>query len=146
MRFLNGFFEAHRHHIPRIGRVMSVGAVGFIIQTALFEILGIRLAFVAASTAAIIGGECAILSNFFLNNRFSFREAAEVPVPLWRRLVRFHMVSSGSLIMQWVSVFLAESVTQEHMFLRLAYVCGVGVGFLINYSGYYFYVWRKHES
>ena len=130
------------HHGWRVLRVVAVGAVGFLIQSAVFEVLGIQLALVAASTAAVIGGECAILSNFALNNRFSFSDAAR-SVPIFKRLIRFHIVSSGSLLTQWLFVFIAESSTDDDLILRFAFIAGVGIGFLINYTGYYFFVWRK---
>lgn len=127
-----------------MAKVLSVGAVGFVIQTVIFEALGIRLALVAASTAAVIGGEAAILSNFFLNNRFSFADA-ERTTALWKRLLRFHLVSSGSLATQWILVLVAEQFTSDVFLLRGAFLVGVGLGFLLNYSGYYFFVWRENR-
>ena len=134
-----------REHVGRIPRVMIVGAVGFVIQTTIFETIGIRLMIFAASTAAVLGGECAILSNFFLNNRFSFQSERH-RYPLILRLIRFHVVSSGSLALQWLFVFTAERMTSDVVALRLAYLFGIGLGFLSNYAGYYFFVWQRHKT
>lgn len=143
---LKELYARHGHHMYRVMRVLAVGGVGFIIQSVIFEVFGIRLGLVAASTAVVIGGECAILSNFFLNNRFSFRDAALHAAPLLSRIVRFHVVSSGSLATQWTFLFVAERLTQDPLILRGTYILGVGIGFLMNYSGYYFFVWRKRRD
>ena len=135
-------FEAYGHHLPRMGRVLIVGGIGFIIQSIIFELLGIRFALVAPSTAALIGAEVAVLSNFTLNNRFNFREATEQHPLMWR-LVRFHLVGVGSLASQWTCIFVTEHFTTDHLILRAAFVLGVGIGFIFNYTGYYFFVWRR---
>lgn len=130
----------------RLLRVVAIGGIGFLLQTAVFELLGIEWAVVSASTAAVIGGEAAILSNFFLNERFSFRDRIRQAAPLPTRLLRFHIVSSGSIFIQWVVISIAEQATSDANLLRLAFVAGVGLGFLINYAGYYFYVWRRSSA
>ncbi|MDO8521789.1 MAG: GtrA family protein [bacterium] len=134
--------QSHWHHVPRMGRVLMVGGVGFIIQTTIFELFGIWLGIVAPSTATLFGGEFAILSNFFLNNRFSFRDADDAS-PLYKRILKFHLVSGASLATQWTCVFIAEHISQSVLFLNGAFLVGVGIGFILNYTGYYFFVWRK---
>lgn len=129
----------------RLLRVVTIGGVGFVLQTIVFEVLGIRLHLVRPSTAAVMGGELAILSNFFLNERFSFRDRVAQAAPFISRFVRFHVVSAGSVAVQWILIFAAESLTGEPVILRTTYVAGVLLGFLINYAGYYFWVWRKKE-
>lgn len=135
-------------HIPifiqsRIFRVACIGGIGVIIQTAIFETLGIWLALVSASTAAVIGGEVAIVCNFALNNRFSFGDRGHGALG-WR-LLRFHMVVAGSLFIQWLFVFTAEHATHDLLIIHGAYAAGILVGFMSNYIGYHLFVWRKHE-
>ena len=134
--------ELIRNHHMRVTRVVMVGAVGFVIQSLIFEILGIRLSLVAASTATLIGGECALLSNFFLNDRVSFHDKGR-GISRLARLARFHLVSSGSLATQWILVFVVEHMTQNLLALRGAYLIGVGLGFVLNYTGYYLFVWQR---
>ncbi len=139
------FFRTHKHHVFRMTRVILVGSVGFVIQMSIFEIVGIRLQLVAPSTAALFGAEFAILTNFFLHSRYSFADMMPA-APLLPRLLRFHLVVSGSLLMQWGAVFIAERLTDDLLLIRLAYACGVGIGFLMNYTGYYLFVWRRKQS
>jgi len=127
----------------RLFRVGVIGIIGLIIQTTIFEVLGIYLGIVSASTAAIIGGEVAILTNFTLNHRFSFGDRRTGN--LLARLLRFHTVVAGSLLLQWLFIFTTEQFTNDVVFIHLAYFAGVGLGFLTNYAGYHFFVWKKHN-
>lgn len=131
----------HGEHLLRIFRVACVGLVGFSIQALFFEILGIQLEIMKASTAALIGGEIGIVTNFFLNNHFNFTPHPEDP--LSRRLFRFHAVVLGSLIIQYVCVRFAEETSDDLMLLRAAYAVGILLGFVSNYIGYHLFVWKK---
>lgn len=136
-------YEGHGHHVFRMSKVILAGGVGFIVQTLIFEIGGLWLGIVSASTATLVGAECAILINFYINERFAFRDA-EKSSPTYKRLLKFHIVCSGSLIIQWASVFCVEHLTASHVALNAAYIMGVGIGFLFNYVGYYLFVWRRN--
>ncbi len=125
----------------RLFKVLLIGGVGVIIQTAIFEVLGIWLELVSPSTAAVLGGEVAILCNFVLNNRYSFGDRQEGALP-WR-LLKFHTVVAGSLFIQWLFVLLTERATSDLLLIHASYLTGIGVGFFVNYAGYQLLVWRK---
>jgi putative flippase GtrA len=129
----------------RIFRVGIIGVTGLGIQTTVFEILGIILKVVSPSTAVIIGGEVSIVCIFFLNQRFSFKDRAESGGVLVR-LFKFHTVIAGSLFLQWFLTFTAERLTTDVFIIHAAYLLGVGLGFLTNYLGYIFFVWRKPKE
>ena len=137
--------RGHTFVRSRIFRVGMIGIGGLIVQTIIFEILAIYLKVVPASTAAIIGGEVAILCNFYLNHRFSFSDRA-AHGGLFMRLVRFHVVVAGSLFFQWIFIFITERLTSDIFLIHIAYLAGVGVGFITNYAGYYFFVWRHPKK
>jgi dolichol-phosphate mannosyltransferase len=127
----------------RFLRVVGVGLFGFACQTLIFGILGVRLGLIMPSNAILLGGEFAILSNFFLNERFSFSDKQK-SVPFVQRIVRFHLVSLGSIVIQWVLVKSAESFAPtNHPLLWVAYISGLACGLITNYTGYYFWVWRR---
>lgn len=127
----------------RFLRVATIGIAGLLVQTTIFEVLGFWLELVRPSTAVIIGAEFGILTNFFLNNRFAFND--HVHGPLFARLLRFHLVVLGSLIIQWLFVFTSEQFTTNVFALNGAYIAGVCVGFISNYTGYRLWVWRHNE-
>ena len=127
----------------RLVRVALFGGMGVVAQTLVFELLGVWLGLLRPSLATLAGAEVGILLNFFLNNRFSFNDRSHAPFAA--RLVRFHLVVSGSLFIQWLFVFLAEP-TENFFIIHAAYVAGILLGFISNYTGYRLWVWKHHES
>lgn len=128
----------------RLVRTLAVGVVAVITQTVVFEIVGIYLHLFSPSTAVIIGAEAGILTNFYLNNRFSFHDRQD-DTSLLSRLVRFHLVVSGSVFLQWLFVFIAEHQTNSYLIIHAAYAAGIIVGFAWNYTLYLLFVWKSQE-
>ena len=118
----------------RLIRVLAIGAVGLSVQTVAFEVLGIWLEVLRPSLATIVGAELGVITNFTLNNRFSFNDRAHAP--FFARLRRFHLVVLGSIAIQWVCVFTAESLTANIWIIHAVYITGVMLGFISNYTGY----------
>lgn len=127
----------------RVLRAAGSGAAGAIVQVLVFEILSIWLGFVRPSTALVIGAEFGILTNFSIANRYVFGGARAGRILV--RLARFHIVVSGSLVIQWACVRLAETMTGDWLLLHAAYAAGVLLGFAFNYTGYKLWVWR-HQA
>ena len=142
MNSLLQFFKLVMH--TRLVRTLSVGVVAVIVQTAVFEVLGVYLQVVALSTAVLIGAEVAILTNFYLNNRFSFSDRRH-DISLLSRLLRFHLVVSGSIFLQWLFVFIAEHQTSSYLVIHVAYATGIVLGFAWNYTCYLLFVWKSPE-
>lgn len=128
----------------RFLRVITIGGVGFVVQTIVFEILGIYLRIFSPSTAVVIGAETGILTNFYLNNRFSFSDRQH-DISRLSRLMRFHIVVSGSVALQWLFVFITEHQTSNLLLIHIAYAAGVILGFAWNYTFYHLFVWRHRE-
>lgn len=130
----------HADRLLHMARVGTVGLVGLTVQTTIFELFGLHWELLRPSTAALLGGEIAVLLGFTLNNHFNFPDRA---TPLYKRLFRFHTVVAGSLFIQWFLVRLAELYFPDApLMLRVAYAIGIGLGFLSNYIGYTLWVWR----
>jgi len=127
----------------RVLRVAAIGAVGVVVQTILFDTLGVYWHVVSPSTATVIGGEVGVLIGFVLNNRYSFGDRAHGHV--LARMARFHLIVAGSLAIQWACVFAAEHMTTSLLVLHAAYVVGILTGFVWNYTLYHLWVWR-HPS
>lgn len=125
----------------RLVRTIFVGGIAVVSQTIVFEILAIFLQLVSPSTAVVIGAEAGILTNFYLNNRFSFNDRQH-DIPLLTRLMRFHLVVSGSVFLQWLFVYIAESQTRSYFIIHVAYIAGIVIGFAWNYTLYLLFVWR----
>lgn len=128
----------------RVFRTIVVGGVAVVCQTLVFEILGIYLAIVSPSTAVVIGGEVGVFTNFFLNNRYSFGDRAHGS--LLYRLLRFHIVVLGSIVIQWLFVRGAEHFDVGFFLIHVAYATGIVVGFVWNYNWYKFWVWQHRAE
>ena len=126
----------------RFLRIVIIGGIGFVIQTCIFELLGIYLHLLRPSIAAVLGGEVGVLVNFFLNERYSFQERVTHKPPLLPRLMRFHLVVAGSLFIQWALLSFTEAHTQSLLLIHLSYVSGLVLGFISNYIGYHLFVWK----
>jgi dolichol-phosphate mannosyltransferase len=124
----------------RFLRVMSIGALGFLLQTIFFEVVGVYLRIIPPNEAVLLGAEIAILSNFFLNERFSFGDRPATS--LKKKLLKFHLVSLTSVLAQFVAVSIAEHFfSTSSAALQVCYLLGVGCGLIANYLGYFFWVW-----
>lgn len=129
----------------RLVRALFVGVAALVVQTAVFEMLGVYLRLFPLSIAVLISAETGILTNFYLNNRFSFSDRQhEISLP--SRLLRFHLVVSGSVFLQWLFVFLAERQTNNLLLIHGAYAAGIILGFAWNYTLYLLFVWRRPDS
>jgi len=126
----------------RLVRSLLVGAIAVVVQTTVFEILGVFLHIVSPSTAVLFGAETGVLTNFYFNNRFSFHDRKH-EISYFSRLARFHLVVSGSVILQWLFVFLAEQQTSSLFYIHAAYAGGIVLGFIWNYTFYLLFVWRQ---
>lgn len=130
----------------RFLKIVLVGAAGLMAQTVVFELLAIIFQIMSASTATVIGGEFGLLTNFFLNERFSFRDRVNTADSTLYRLSKFHLVVAGSIFIQWLVVFTTEQFTSDLLYIHSAYAGGIILGFISNYTWYHLFVWKKHKE
>jgi len=135
---------AHVLWQKRVYRTALMGVAGLVTQSIIFAILGLWLAVVRPSTAVLFSTEIGLLTNFYLNNRFSF--SGNSHTPLSQRLMRYHTTVLGSFFCQWFFVFLTEQITTNMYALLAAYAAGVVIGFAISYTGYRLWVWEHHDA
>ncbi len=128
----------------KIFTIGIIGLIGLVFQTLVFELIGLRYQLLSASTAALVGGELAILSNFILNDLITFRKTSGSS--FWKRIIKFHGVSLGSIAIQWLLIFTTEQFTTNVNYIRAAYFAGIACGFTINYIGYTTFVWKKKKD
>jgi putative flippase GtrA len=99
----------------RFIKFLVVGGTGFFMQflTVYVSILIGAEQFIAA----MIGGEIAILSNFILNNLWTFGDTKAIKQQgsFFRRLVKFNVASLGSIGIQGVVVYFAVHALGEQL-------------------------------
>ena len=121
-------------------KFLIVGSAGFVINTVVLEI-GVFLGFHPAA-GSIAGAECAILSNFFLNNAWTFRERKIHASNRVIKLLQFNGASLGAIILQAGIVFLGTHLYGVSEY-RVFYIFGVFVGMIWNYIMYSRVIWKK---
>jgi dolichol-phosphate mannosyltransferase len=99
--------------LQRVIKFLIVGGTGFLVQL-LFQELFARVVFntLVASTrdglAAAVGAEAAILSNFMLNNFWTFSDAKHVrqSANFFLKMFKFNLTSLASVFIQFGSVYI----------------------------------------
>lgn len=130
---------------PRQFKFLIVGGTGFVIQTVIFTALWKSFG-LAPSTATIVGAEFAIISNFILNNfwTFSDRKLDVSPEVLIPKFLSFNVLSFGSPLIQWATVEGTNRfIYSSDLATWIAYIAGIFIGLIFNYLMYSKVIWRK---
>lgn len=161
--------QQHNSKIREFIKFGIVGFTGFIINSTSLEIFsnmaitsnlasasaplhgiwGLQIMEQKASWAAAMAAEVAIVSNFSLNNLWTFRHNQITnPFKLIGKFIQFNLTSFGAVLIQFSVIGLAVSMFGDRTFVRqLALI--FAIGFLIlpyNYLMYTKVIWRKKKS
>lgn len=133
----------HRaRHRCRLLRFGIVGATGVVVNTALLTLL-VEVAGWDRLTAGVVATEGAVIGNFILNDRWTFRDArASLPWP--RRLWRYHAVALGGLAIS-VAAF-AALLRLPALHYAVANLGAIGVATLWNYALNARFTWRRRDA
>ncbi len=118
-----------------------VGSMGVLVNLGGYVLLTRTLG-IPLEISAPIAIEISIISNFFLNNAWTFKER-HTDASLMQRLIRFHLVSSIAAVANYafflglVKVFLLWDI--------FANLIGIAMGTLINYFMNSLWTWKKIE-
>jgi dolichol-phosphate mannosyltransferase len=93
--------------------------------------------------ASVIAIEVSILSNFFLNNLWTFKKR-DTHVPFWTRLLRYHLVTGLAGIVNYLVLLLLVKNFGLHD--MLSNLIGILIGTFINYSLNSLWTWRVRSS
>lgn len=92
----------------RFVRYCAVGLSGTVVNLGALALLADVIGW-HVNLASALAIEVSILSNFAINERWTFRDKRAQAHPLAPRFVRFHLVSLASALVQW-SVFLLTNL------------------------------------
>ncbi len=136
--------EARMHEIIHgpFGKFLVVGTIGFIINTIVLEGM-VRFGF-HPTIGSLFGAELAIISNFILNNRWTFRERKISGKRQITKFIQFNTTSVGAILIQTGSVFIGTFFFGVATY-RIFYIIGVGIGLMWNYIMYSRVIW-KHKK
>ena len=119
-----------------------VGGSGVLVNMGLLFVLTRYLA-VRLEIASVIAIETSILSNFFLNNLWTFKKR-DTHVPFWTRLFRYHLVTGLAGIVNYLVLLLLVNTFGWHD--MLSNLIGIAIGTFINYSLNSLWTWRVRSS
>ncbi|HEX8931913.1 MAG TPA: glycosyltransferase [Patescibacteria group bacterium] len=139
--------------LKRFIKFLFVGGTGFIVQyatTYLFIILNFE-----QFIAAMIAGEVAIITNFILNNLWTFKDTKEIKEKghFFTRLLKFNFASLASIGIQGVAVYFAvlffgETLTifghEIHTALVILFPTIIFLVLPLNYIIYNKVIWKTH--
>jgi dolichol-phosphate mannosyltransferase len=140
----------------RFVKFLFVGGTGFIVQF-LVTSIAIRMGLEHAQfIATMIGAESAIVSNFILNNRWTFKDTHSVKAQggFFRRLVKFNLTSLFSIGLQTFVSYLAvrylgESVSilgrSIHTSLAILFPTIIFMVLPLNYFIYNRIIWKTQH-
>lgn len=147
----------------RVFKFGVVGGLGFAINTIGLFVFS-RLAIVAqlaytlqaatgfgfineSGLAAALGSECAIVSNFILNNAWTFKDRKlQSPLQVVAKFLQFNLSSFGAVIIQFLVVGAGTSATGQGSISRLFWlVVATAIGMVLNYIIYSKVIWKNKK-
>lgn len=131
-------------HARRFLRFGMVGGSGVLVNNAL--LLGlVEVLHVAPIPASIVATECAILSNFVLNDRWTFADARRASSrPWYRRLLSYNLLTLGGLVLNVGAIALLHGVAGMHYLV--ANLVGIAIGTLWNYGSNHKLTWARRGA
>jgi dolichol-phosphate mannosyltransferase len=133
----------------RFFKFAVVGGTGFVIQTIIFEVLGVFMLLVSPALATIIGGQVAILSNYTLNNLWTFKDKIIThPAKLVSKFFQFWLTSNFAvLVLQGGTVKVGELVVGDNkLLIQGFYILGLVFTLIWNYTVYNRLIWKTHKK
>jgi putative flippase GtrA len=124
-----------RARASRILKFACVGCIGVAINTVVLYILSRWLGLPLAASSAV-AVELAIISNYFINDRWTFAARA-VSV---RRFAKFNVASLSGLSVNVATVWL---LTRIGVYFIAANLLGITLGFASNYALSSVWVWGR---
>ncbi len=124
----------------KIIKFLIVGGWGFFINTIVLELL-VWFGFHPVVGSAL-GAECAIVSNFLLNNQWTFKDRKIEGQRRFMKFLQFNGTSLGAIALQAGIVF-AGTHTYGVESYRIFYVFGVLTSLAWNYIMYSRVIWKK---
>ncbi|MCX6793872.1 MAG: GtrA family protein, partial [Candidatus Gottesmanbacteria bacterium] len=127
------------------GKFLVVGGIGFFINTIVYAIL-IRTTKLDPIIANTIGAELAIISNYFWNNLWTFKDRRYHDTGTFiLKLIQFNLTSVvGVMLIQNGTIFLGTRVFGQTFNSRMSfYFLGTALLLIWNYFIYSKVIWKK---
>jgi len=135
---------------PKIQRFLKFGVVGVIgltIQTTIFEVLGVFTNTLTPQLATAVGGEAAIISNFTLNNVWTFKDHSVIGKNIVFKFIQFNLSSLIALTIQFIILGLGQIVANGNKFvIQFFYFGSIIIILIVNYYIYNKFIWKTSRK
>jgi dolichol-phosphate mannosyltransferase len=126
--------------IQRVVKFMAVGITGVVVNVGLLyfltEVFGLYYLL-----SSLIGIEASIISNFILNDLWTFRDIGETKYSWGNRLVRFEAVSFTGVLINVSTLYLLTTVFG--IYYVISNLAGIALAFTWNFLVNRRYTWQK---
>ncbi|MCX6816776.1 MAG: glycosyltransferase family 2 protein [Candidatus Beckwithbacteria bacterium] len=137
-------FKLRLRDSQKLIKVMVVGGIGTLVQLLFFNLLRLKISLSLSQNLAI---EMAVISNFILNNIWTFKEDKFNLKEIKKLLVgfiKFNILSLGSIIIQNLVLLLGIKLLGRSFLAENGLVLtGILLGLIWNYLMYTRVVWKK---
>ncbi|MCF7791466.1 MAG: glycosyltransferase family 2 protein [Victivallales bacterium] len=143
LNFLLNLIKLRFSHSEELIKFCFVGASGIIVNLGVYITLT-RLFYVILEIASPIGIECSIITNFFLNNAWTFKKRKNRS-HIIKKMLKFHIVAGIAGIINYSIVL--SLVYIFGLYDLIAICIGIIIATLINYGLNSMWTWKhKHEE
>jgi dolichol-phosphate mannosyltransferase len=140
-RFSVSHTDSHGYaEITRVAKFMVVGLTGIFVNEGLLFFLteGFGVYFMLSS---LVGIEASILSNYVLNDSWTFGDIPDNKYSWGSRIIRFHAVSFGGIFINSSTLYLLTTVFG--IYYILSNLVGIFLAFAWNFLINRRYTWQK---
>jgi len=127
----------------RFFKYVVVGGTGFIIQTVIAKI-GVNISF-NPGVAVSLGAEGAIISNFLMNNSWTFSHKKITGLRQISKFLQFNLVSVGSIIIQGVVVGIGTYFFGKSTWFIFMVASIIFIVIPYSYIIYNRFIWKTHK-
>ncbi len=131
------FARAYSHSFTKF---VVVGAIGVVVNEGLLIALQAAGVYLLLASASAI--EASIISNFFLNDLWTFRDRRSGRMAV--RLAKFNVLMLAGLVVN--TAVLDVGVDYFGMAAAIANLFGIGAAFIVRYALSVRYAWMRMES
>ena len=123
----------------------TVGFTGYLVNAITMEIFK-RVFSIPTGLAGSLGGECAIIYNFIMNNFWAFAaQKITSPINIFYKFLQFNLISLGSVVIIGMSLTICTNIFGDTVLVRQASLI-LTIGFLVipySYSMYNLFIWKR---
>lgn len=142
-------FKTRVQELSRFFKFLIVGGAGLGIQTALYWFLAFGTRSFSPTIATVLGGQIAILSNYLLNNIWTFgdRKITNLKTTILK-LIQFYVTSNIAVILlQGGTVKMGEIlVGRESLLIHGFFVLGLILTLIFNFTVYNKIIWKSNKQ